>query len=103
MGRRITSAKTEGLGAGVTEWHTSFLEVSGSPKTSPRGVSEIVVEGEGMMSCWFFLPWSRWTDGKVPSLCSCPHSPAASPYLSILGWGLQVQGILRPHALEPMC
>lgn len=26
----------------------------------------MVVEGEGVGSCWFFLPRSWWTDGKVP-------------------------------------
>lgn len=50
---------------GVREGHASFLEVSGNPKTRPCGVSKMVVE-RGVGSCWFFLPRSQWTDGKVP-------------------------------------
>lgn len=50
---------------GVREGQASFSEVSGHPKTSPCGVSEMV-EGEGMGCFCFLLPRSQWTDGKVP-------------------------------------
>lgn len=44
-------------------------ELVGTPN-SPCAVSEMVTVGEGMMSCRFLLPRSRWAGGKVPSRCN---------------------------------
>lgn len=44
----------------------SWKSVSENPKSRPCGVSKMVVERAGVGNCWFFLPGSQWTDGKVP-------------------------------------
>lgn len=57
-----------------------FLEVTGYPRTSPCGVSEMVAEGEGTGIGWVSLSKSR-QNGVAKSLADTvtPRSPPPPP------------------------